>query len=123
MVNIPLSERVFARLSAASEEFDGYWYNRFHDKDTGGTDMEAFRGALRFEANDNWTIDFSAYLAKQRDENRGGQCNVRPTQEQVDTLAGLGFQWDGPTYEDGIEQWGGGNGHVERIYPGATIDF
>jgi iron complex outermembrane receptor protein len=123
MINFPIGDRVFARVTAASEQLDGHWYNRFHDMDTGGTDMTAFRGALRFTPNDNWTIDISASLVEQRDDNKAGQCEVHPTQEQIDTLAALGFDWDGPAFADGVPQWGGGNGHVERLYPGATIDF
>jgi len=128
MLNFGISDTVFARISVASEQSDGYWRNRFLNRDAQGTDLTSVRGALRFAPNDNWTIDVAASLSEQRDDNKAAQCVPHPTQAQVDTLTGLGFGPDiaalGITaYADGVSQWGGGNGHVERLYPGATIDF
>jgi outer membrane receptor protein involved in Fe transport len=175
MLNIPLSDTVFSRISVSKEQMDGYYYNRTLNRDVGAIDVSAFAGALRFQPNDNWTIDLHYRQNQQRDDNAPGQCGARPTQEQVDNLYhdGLpvtiesddgfgndfiyehpGFQWDGPVFadegvgaNDGVGQWGGswgGNatlggvlvdededgdrrvdvgGHVERLYPGAVIDY
>jgi iron complex outermembrane receptor protein len=101
MINFPISDTVFARISLATEQLDGYYYNRNLDIDTNGKDMSAITGAIRFTPG-NWTIDASANLHERRDDNVGVQCN----------------DFDGSS-----PQWGGGTGHLERLYPGATQDF
>lgn len=75
MINFPISDNVFARVGLASEQFDGYYFNRNLGIDTGGTDMQSFTGALRFTPGDNWTFDVSAGKIKRRDDNNGVQCN------------------------------------------------
>jgi len=103
MLNIPFSDTVYGRFSAASEQFDGYYYNQNLNKDTGGKDTKSFRGAIRFQPNVNWTTDFSASISRKRDDNLGGQCQ--------------NIQRDAP-------QWGGGAGNLERrLYTGARQDF
>ena len=103
MVNIPFSETVYGRFSAASEQFDGYYYNQNLDRDSGSRDTKSFRGALRVQPNENWTIDLSASASQKRDDNLGGQCQ--------------NIARDAP-------QWGGGTGNLERrLYTGAREDF
>jgi iron complex outermembrane recepter protein len=103
MVNVPFSDSVYGRFSAASEQFDGYYYNQNLNKDVGGRDTTSFRAALRFEPNVNWTIDASGAISRTRDDNLGGQC------QNTDR--------DAP-------QWGGGAGNLERrLYVGARADF
>ena len=103
MVNVPFSDTVYGRFSAASEEFDGYYYNQNLNKDSGARDTKSFRAAIRFEPNENWTIDASGAISKTRDDNLGGQC------QNTDR--------DAP-------QWGGGAGNLERrLYVGAREDF
>ena len=103
MVNVPFSDTVFGRFSAASEQFDGYYYNQNLGVDSGGKDSKSFRAAIRIQPNANWTIDASGLVSRKRDDNLGGQCqnNLR----------------DAP-------QWGGGDGNLERrLYVGAREDF
>jgi len=76
MLNIPVSENVFARLTAAKEQDDGFYYNRNLDIWTGGADLEAMNAAMRFTPGDHWTIDATLSLARQRDDNHGGQCST-----------------------------------------------
>jgi iron complex outermembrane receptor protein len=101
MVNFPISENVFARVGFAKEVFDGYYENRHLGVTTGGEDMSSLNGAIRFTPG-NWTIDVNAFLIERRDDNKGGQCNIG----------------DGNS-----PQWGGGTGHLERVYVGFADDF
>ena len=143
MVNFPISDTVAARLSYANESSDGYYFNRTLNRDVGATDLEAFSGAIRFEPNENWTIDLGFRGNYQDDHNAPGQCRARPTQGQVDNLANAvsvpGIEhpaqiYTGPVFADGVGQWGGSaraddgtrhniGGHIERLYPGAVIDY
>lgn len=171
MLNMPLSDTVFSRISFSKETMDGYYYNRTQNRDVGAIDVQAFAGALRFVPNDNWTIDLHARINQQRDDNAPGQCSPRPTQEQYDNIFHPGVTqttqrradgtnflythdpstfpaYDGPIFadegfgaNDGVGQWGGSwsdrvlvdgagdrirfnvGGHVERLYPGATVDY
>jgi len=103
MVNVPFSDTVYGRFSAASEQFDGYYYNQNLNRDAGARDTKSIRAALRFQPNVNWTIDFSGAISETRDDNLGGQC------QNIDR--------DAP-------QWGGGTGNLERrLYVGARDDF
>jgi iron complex outermembrane receptor protein len=103
MLNMPFSDTFFARFSAASEEFDGYYHNQFLDQDEGAKDHTSGRAAFRYQPNENWTVDASATFSRKRDDNLGGQCQD--------------IQGDAP-------QWGGGTGNLERrLYTGAEADF
>ena len=105
MVNVPFSDTVFGRFSVASEEFDGYYFNQNLGIDSGFRDNKAVRAALRFQPNENWTIDASVAVSRKEDDNNGGQC--------------IG---DGPLND--APQWGGGTGNLERrLYTGAEADF
>ena len=149
VVNVPFSDTVFARFNIAKETADGYYYNRTLKTDIGASDLTAFGAAIRFQPNDNWTIDLSVRSNSQNDDDEGGQCRAHPQQAQVDRLANKSVEaadlaaltafhpaqiYTGPVYADGIKQWGGSTkygdgikrnigGHLERMYPGATIDF
>ena len=101
MVNIPLSDKFFARIGAGSEEFDGYYRNQLLNKDSGSTDQKAIRAAFRYLPSDNTTVDLVLEAANKRDDNAGGSCY------------GQGPLKDAP-------RWGGGAGNLEkRLYEGA----
>lgn len=105
MVNVPITEDLFGRFTIASEEYDGYYYNRFLDRDSGFTDSLSARAAFRYLPNDEITIDAAVSIARKRDDNLGSQC------------LGYGDNNDAP-------QWGGGTGNLERrLYTGAEADF
>ena len=75
MVNVPLSDTVFVRAGVAKETMDGYYYNHNLGVDQGATDLTAFNGAIRFQPNDNWTIDLSYNKQDRADDNKPIQCN------------------------------------------------
>ncbi len=75
MVNVPLSDSVFARLGVAKETMDGYYYNRNLNITQGATDLTAFNAAIRFEPSENLTIDFSYNKQDRNDDNQPIQCN------------------------------------------------
>ena len=75
MVNVPLSDSVYARLGVAKETMDGYYYNRNLNVTQGATDLTAFNAAIRFAPNDNWTIDLSFNKQDRADDNQPIQCN------------------------------------------------
>jgi iron complex outermembrane receptor protein len=74
MLNVPLTDKIYARVSAASEVSDGYYFNRNLGEWMGGRDLEALTGALRFLVGEHWTVDTTLSMAKQRDDDLGGQC-------------------------------------------------
>ncbi len=86
MINTPITDNLFFRANYSSEKNDGYYFNRFFNEDTGGTDQQSIALALRWEAGDNWTIDGRLSLAEDRDDNSGGQCVPRPNQDAYDKL-------------------------------------
>jgi|GEM_PF-1323678 len=94
MINAPISDNLFFRGNFASEQSDGYYFNRFLGTDTGGTDQQSLGLAFRWEVNDNWTIDARLATAEDRDDNQGGQCRAYPNQEMYDLLIGR-FDRDG----------------------------
>jgi iron complex outermembrane receptor protein len=105
MINIPINDKLFARLNLAREHFDGYYYNQFLKKDSGGTDSTSARLALRYLPNDQLTIDAAANINIKRDDNLGGQC------------IGTG------EFNDAL-RWGNSLGaNVNRAYPGADAAF
>ncbi len=131
MLNIPLSDTVYTRFSAANETSDGWFYNRTLNEDRGATDLQAFAAALRWVPNDNWTIDVGFRGNDQDDQDLGGQCRVAPDQDMYDRMvtqygAAAVSQWS--PVSNGVGNWGGANangeaGHIERLYTGATLDF
>ena len=62
-VNIPLGDKLFARLSAATFMQDGYVTRVFDGEDLGDQDVVALRGALRWLPTNNldinWSVDYS----------------------------------------------------------------
>ena len=128
MVNVPLNDKVFMRLNAASEKNDGFWYNRYLDKDTNGSDQQTVGLTFRFLPNDHWTIDTRIGMSRDRDQDRGARCIAYPNEEVLTELAGAGFDVSGlpGPYEDGHGFWGSGPtglGNIEYLYPGASVDY
>ena len=75
MLNFPISDKVSARITAAKEQDDGYYYNRNLGVGSDGGDLEAIRAALRFRLGEHWIIDTTISLARQRDDESGAQCS------------------------------------------------
>jgi len=111
MINFPISDNLFARIGVASEQFDGYYYNRNLNIDTGGTDTQALNAALRYTPTDNWTLDFTVNTQKLRHDNKGVQCN---------NFDGSASAWGsrGPDHPSGPRP-----PHLDRFYyDGMTLD-
>ena len=72
-VNFPITDNLFANASIASMQQDGFVKNRNTGDDSGDDDTIAFRGALRWEASDNLTIDISADYSE---DDEVGQAQV-----------------------------------------------
>jgi len=69
-VNVPLTETLFANLSVASFQQDGFVDNPNTGVDTGDDDTTAVRGALRWQASDDLLIDLSADYSKDRENGQ-----------------------------------------------------
>ncbi|MFT6890160.1 MAG: iron complex outermembrane receptor protein [Halioglobus sp.] len=72
-INVPLTDTLFANASIASFQQDGFVKNRNTGDDSGDDDTIAFRGALRWQASDNLTFDFSADYSE---DDEIGQAQV-----------------------------------------------
>jgi outer membrane receptor protein involved in Fe transport len=86
MINTPITDNLFFRGNFASEQNDGYYFNKRTGEDTGGDDQQSLGLALRWLVNDAWTIDARLLASYDRDDNQGGQCFARPDQEMYDEL-------------------------------------
>jgi len=151
MVNAPITDNLFFRGNFAKETSDGYYTNRFTGEDTGGNDQTSLGLALRWEVGDHWTVDSRISIARDRDENRGGQCVPYPDQEVYDLVtdpayiatydaaraASLGITNGGQAYTgpgpftdaEAVGLWGGSGGgrgpggNIDHIYNGAALDY
>ena len=69
VINLPLSDRLGARLSGFYLKRDGYTNNIFDGKKMDDRDMYAVRGSVRWEPTDSTTIDLMGYYFRE-DDNR-----------------------------------------------------
>lgn len=135
MLNVPISDNLYFRGSISNEQLDGYWDNMFLGIDgTDWRDSTNFRGALRWLPNDNWTVDFTAQIGKDRNGQLGRQCSTRVqpgvitdmlangvTQAEIDAV-NPNIVADNPatSYNDAVGRWGGAGptrpgGHIDRL--------
>jgi iron complex outermembrane recepter protein len=84
-INVPLTDNLFANASLASFQQDGFVKNRNTGDDSGDDDTLAFRGALRWQASDNLTLDFSADYSED-DEVGQPQTSSRHADQAVKFL-------------------------------------
>jgi iron complex outermembrane receptor protein len=89
MLNVPITDSLFARFGVAKETFDGYYFNRNLNINQGATDLEAVNAAIRFQPNDNWTFDFSLNQQTRRDDNKPIQCNPFDYSARVPAWGGV----------------------------------
>ena len=139
MVNFPISDNVFARVNVADEQTDGFYYNAFRNEYVDGTDEQSLGLALRFTPGDDWIIDARLAIARDRDGNRGGQCETYPSERLIRALnndpagtpVNLAYVGPGPgprgSFAEGAGAWGGrrfnGIGRVEGWGPGTTVAY
>jgi iron complex outermembrane recepter protein len=74
VVNAPLGERVYGRVSAALDRRDGYYKNLLLGTDHNDRNIRSVDAALRWEPIDSLTLDMAASYHDRRDNNRGGDC-------------------------------------------------
>jgi iron complex outermembrane receptor protein len=91
MLNFPINDSVYGRVSAAKETFDGYYFNRHLGTDEGDEDHTAINAALRFEPGTSWTVDVSAFANRRRDGGTPVQCGtldggLDPETEDLETV-------------------------------------
>ncbi len=131
-VNLPITDWAAARVAVAKETYDGHYYNTYFGQDWGARDLEAVSAQLRLKPTKNVTFDVGFRGNYQDDQQDGGGCRVYPDQGMLDTANAIATDlgrenpYTGPAYSNGVVQWGGGltgNGHLEDLYPGATLDF
>ena len=97
MVNVPLGDTVFARIAASSQGYDGHYYNHNLKEAAGAIDRTSYNAALRFQPNDNWTIDLSINKDQRRDDNMPIQCD--PKDGSAPGWGGMSSKWK--SYVDG----------------------
>lgn len=86
--NLPLGETLAARLSFNTQNSDGFFTNlytdpnsgqRLNDAHTGGDNVRAIRGKLRWTPTDNLTAQLTTWYTRQRQDSPGGQRGSGPT--------------------------------------------
>jgi len=97
MVNVPLGDTVFARIAASSQSYDGHYYNHNLKEQVGALDRTSYNAALRFQPNDNWTVDLSINKDQRRDDNMPIQCD--PKDGSAPGWGGMSSKWK--SYVDG----------------------
>lgn len=124
MVNVPITDNLYSRFTVASENSDGWVTNRITGATVDYQDALAIRGALRYEPNDNWTLDFTVNNERQRHGQNPSSCRVRPDQDVVDALANMS---PGGEDEEGNPLLPGDHpavlaAHPPQVYTGPTYD-
>jgi iron complex outermembrane receptor protein len=75
MLNLPLiEEKLFARLSWASDTSDGYTTNELTGQETSDRGLISGMASLRWQPLDPVTVDVSGSWSRNRTNSRGGQC-------------------------------------------------
>ena len=127
MINVPFSDTVWGRFAVGKETYGGHYFNRALNRDYGAVDVQSFVGSLRFTPNDNWMIDLAVRTNTDDSDQTGGQCRPYPNASAYNAMVAGGFDVSAyRPYPDGVRSWGrysNGIGNMERIYPGATLDF
>ena len=72
-VNVPLSDNLYMNATVAKFDQDGFVVNPLNGMDTGDDDTFALRGALRWQANNNFEINISGDYSRDREN---GQARV-----------------------------------------------
>ncbi|MCG2842162.1 TonB-dependent receptor [Sandaracinobacter sp. RS1-74] len=82
MVNVPLGDRVAARIAGFYLNRDGMTENLYDDSRIDGRDMYALRGSLLFEPGDDTSISLMGYYFREKDDRLRIQkqmCQRDPT--------------------------------------------
>ena len=72
-VNVPISDNLYMNATVAKFDQDGFVVNPLNGMDTGDDDTFAMRGALRWQANNNFEVNISGDYSRDREN---GQARV-----------------------------------------------
>ncbi|MDE2437118.1 MAG: TonB-dependent receptor [Sphingomonadales bacterium] len=82
MINVPLGEKVAARVAGFYLNRDGYTKNLYDNSRIDGRDMYGLRGSLRFEPGEGTTIELMGQYFREKDSRMRAQkqmCQRDPT--------------------------------------------
>ena len=74
MLNAPLSDNLFGRVSVALDRRDGYYKNLLLGTTHNDRDIRTVDAAVRWQPTDRLTVDFNARHMDQKGNNRGADC-------------------------------------------------
>jgi len=77
-VNVPISDNLFMNATLASFNQDGFVVNPITGLDTGDDETMAFRGALRWLANDHFEVNISGDYARDRENGQARVISENP---------------------------------------------
>lgn len=100
-LNVPLSDKVFTRLTAYKTERDGYTSNRFDGSSLNGADSSGGRFALRWLVDDLTTVDL--LLASARDRGTGRAADIGDPSLRLITETVMGYR-DGDPFDNAVSQ-------------------
>ena len=76
-VNVPLSDNLFMNATVAKFDQDGFVVNPLNGMDTGDDDTLAFRGALRWQAN-NFEVNINGDYSRDRENGQARVASQNP---------------------------------------------
>lgn len=82
MVNLPIGDTLGVRVAGYYLKRDGYTKNLFNNSRIDGRDMYSIRGSLRWEPNDDTSLDLMGYYFREKDDRSRIQkhmCQRDPT--------------------------------------------
>lgn len=119
-VDLPISDKVFTKLSAYYVTDDGYVKNQTTGETLNGEDNYGFRGAIRWLATDDVTVDLSVDY---EDEDK---MNITNTKSGSERVSHTGFSENGgalsPYFTGDKRNYGLGN-EVEAFNAQMNIDW
>ena len=86
-VNVPLGDNLYMNATVAKFDQDGFVVNPINGMDTGDDDTFAMRGALRWQANNNFEINISGDYSRDR-ENGQARVTTQNPDRVVDLTPG-----------------------------------
>lgn len=74
ILNAPISETVFGRIAVGQDKDDGYYKNLYYNSKAHDRNVKTYQAALRWQPDDEWTVDVGWSHMDQNENNRGGDC-------------------------------------------------
>lgn len=97
VLNIPVTDTIAVRLSAAKKSRDGYIHRIIDDTNVGGGDSTTLRGQLRWQATDRLEVNLTADLIRTSDNGQPTLAvNFSPNDLYTAALYGVAVAGDPP---------------------------